>query len=220
VTEVMSEVYVLNEENTCLIAYNILSEAQQKEFTVRQHNAWPMKKYGHFMLYITLTNCIRVPPSLRTKILDWFHAMLMHPGVQQMEETLKMNFDWPGMTSDVSRYVQGCPECQRFKKQHKNYGDVPVGDPIVTPWEVVAVDLIGLWTVPTAHRVWCATCGGNVNATGSVPSPESELLQLMCLTVIDLATCWVEIVRINEKDVRMVAKAFDRIWLSCYPRPL
>jgi transposase InsO family protein len=219
VTEVMSKVYVLNKENACPIAYNILSEAQQKEFTVRQHNTWPTKKYGHFMLYVTQTNCIRVPPSLRTKILDWFHSMLMHPGIQQMEETLKMNFDWPGMTSDAFWYVQGCPECQRFKKQRKNYGDVPVGDPIVTPWEVVAVDLIGLWTVPTAHHVWRANCGGNVNATGSVPSPESEPLQLMCLTVIDLATCWVEIVWINEKDARMVAKAFDQVWLSRYPCP-
>jgi hypothetical protein len=33
VTEVMSKVYALHEEMTCPIAYNILSEAQQKEFT-------------------------------------------------------------------------------------------------------------------------------------------------------------------------------------------
>jgi RNase H-like domain found in reverse transcriptase len=58
VTEVMSEVYALDEEMTCPIAYNVLSEAQQKEFTAPQHNAWPTKKFGHFMLYVTPTNHI------------------------------------------------------------------------------------------------------------------------------------------------------------------
>jgi hypothetical protein len=82
------------------------------------------------------------------------------------------------------------------------------------------VDLIGPWTVPTGHRVQRANRGGNVTATGSVPNTESEPLQLMCLTVIDLATHWIESVRINKKDARTVAKAFDHIWLSHYPRPL
>jgi RNase H-like domain found in reverse transcriptase len=58
VTEAMSEVYALNEEMNCTIAYNILSEAQPKEFTARQRSAWPTKKFGHFMLYVTPTNCI------------------------------------------------------------------------------------------------------------------------------------------------------------------
>jgi Integrase zinc binding domain len=146
--------------------------------------------------------------------------MLMHPGIQQKEETLKMNFDWPSLTSDVFKYVQGCPECQHFKKQHKNYDNVPVGDPIVTPWEVVAVDLIGPWTVPTGHCVRHTNRGGNVTATSSVPSTESEPLQLMCLTVIDLATRWVEIIRIKDKDMRTVAKTFDQVWLLRYPCPL
>jgi Integrase zinc binding domain len=57
------------------------------------------------MLRVTETNHIQVPPSLHEKILDWCHVMLMHPGVQHMEVTLKMNFDWPGMTVDVFTYV-------------------------------------------------------------------------------------------------------------------
>jgi transposase InsO family protein len=137
-----------------------------------------------------------------------------------MEETMNMNFDWPGMTSDIYKYVQGCPECQWFKKQRKNFGDIPVSDPIVTPWEVVAVDLTGPWTVPTGHHVRCVNRGGNMTATGIVSSVENEPLQLMCLTIIDLATRWLEIVRIKDKEAHTVAKAFDRVWLSRYPRSL
>jgi hypothetical protein len=73
-----------------------------------------------------------------------------------MEEMMKMNFVWPGMTADFFNYVwQRCPECRKFKGQRKNYGDVPVGDPIFTPWEVV----VGPCTIPVNCQIQDAGCG-------------------------------------------------------------
>jgi Integrase zinc binding domain len=95
--------------------------------------------------------------------------MLMHPGIQHMEETMKMNFVWP---ADVFNFVQQCSECQKFKVQQKNYGDVQVGDPVFTPWEVVAVDLIGPWTIPVNCRIQHAGCG----CSNSKTSDATELL--------------------------------------------
>jgi Integrase zinc binding domain len=112
VTEEMEEVYGLENEIICPIAYHVIQEAQNKKFTEDERNQWPMKIFGNFTLYVTENDRIRIPPSLREKILNWFHTMLMHPGIQRMEETMKMNFAWPGMTTDVFNYVQQWAECQ------------------------------------------------------------------------------------------------------------
>jgi hypothetical protein len=88
------------------------------------------------------------------------------------------------MTTDVFNYVRQCPECQKFKGQQKNYGDVPVGNPVFTPWEVVAVDLIGPWTISVNHWIQYAGRGGNNSKTHDA----LELLQLTCLTIINMAT--------------------------------
>ncbi len=42
---------------------------------------------------------------------------------------------------------------------------------------------------------------------------------LLCLTIIDIATRWIEIVAIPDKTSETVAFAFDCAWLSRYPRP-
>jgi Integrase zinc binding domain len=97
VTKVMEKVYELDNEVICRIAHNLIKEAQMKEFNELQHS----KTFGSFDLYVTPTNQIQVPPSLHAKILDWFHLILMHPSVQHIKETLKMNFDWPGMTANT-----------------------------------------------------------------------------------------------------------------------
>jgi transposase InsO family protein len=102
------------------------------------------------------------------------------------------------MSHAIEELVRTCDACQRFKKQKKKYGHLPVR-PFrdVEPWEVVAVDLIGPYTVHTANRT----------------------LRLLALTIMDMATRWVEIAPIETKNADVVALAFDRTWLARYPRP-
>jgi transposase InsO family protein len=219
--EEIEEVYAMTEEILCPITYNIIADAQMKEFPIILRRDWQTKKFGDYLLYVTPKNLIRVPTSLRSPIIEWYHNMLMHPGVQRMEETLKMHFAWPGLTEDVHKFVQACPECQCFKHQRKQYGKVPTQEPVITPWEVVAVDLTGPWTVPSNNqsRNRGGNRGGNRGDNSNRTSDETAVT-LMCLTIIDIATQWVEIVRIPSKDAVVVAKKFDQVWLSRYPRPL
>jgi hypothetical protein len=42
---------------------------------------------------------------------------------------------------------------------------------------------------------------------------------LSCLTIIDLSTRWLAIIRIHEKTAEHTALLFDRSWLCRYPRP-
>ena len=43
---------------------------------------------------------------------------------------------------------------------------------------------------------------------------------VLCLTMVDLATRWIEVICITVKDSRLVALVFDCEWLSRYTRPL
>jgi hypothetical protein len=115
-----------------------------------------------------------------------------------MTNTLWMNFAWPTLKEDVTEFVKTCDLCQRFKKQRKHYGhSKPADYRTEIPWEVVAVDLIGPWTIRAKNRE----------------------IKLTCLTTIDLATRWrwIEIDRIHQKGSENVSLLFDRTWLSRYP---
>jgi len=65
--------------------------------------------------------------------------------------------------------------------------------PLFAPWEHVAVDLIGPYRIETSNHT---------------------LTLLLCLSMIDLATRWVEIAPIPTKHSEVVALTFDHVWLA------
>jgi transposase InsO family protein len=118
--------------------------------------------------------------------------------VVRMTNSLWMNFAWPTLKEDFTEFVKYCDECQRFKKARKHYGHLTRADShTLVPWDQVAVDLIGPWTIATKNKT----------------------VKLTCLTTIDLATRWIEIQRVHVKTAENVALLFDRAWLPRYPRP-
>ena len=123
--------------------------------------------------------------------------MLGHPGAVRLEKTLLENFAWPRLRDDVLALCKTCETCQVHKKQRKHYGELPLASPPGRPWDTVAVDLIGPYEVRFKNQV----------------------VQLRCLTMIDVRTRWFEMVRVKRKDAELVALNFDRVWLSRYPRP-
>jgi hypothetical protein len=86
----------------------------------------------------------------------------------------------------------------RVKKSRKHYGHLKPSDAHTNiPWDQVAVDCTGPWTI---HF-------------------KTESVELSCLTIIDLSTRWLEIICIHEKTTENTAILFDRSWLCRYPRP-
>ena len=59
-------------------------------------------------------------------------------------ELIKQNYWWPGIKTDVKKYVQGCFKCQQNKVQHmKKAGEL---HPLKTPeglWKEISIDIIG-----------------------------------------------------------------------------
>jgi len=77
---------------------------------------------------------IVVPRSLRKRLIDWYHTILMHPGINRTEPTIKMHFTCPKLHGDVEKICKSCKICQLTKKTKIKYGKVrpKVGYPLHT----------------------------------------------------------------------------------------
>ena len=93
---------------------------------------------------------------------------------------------------------KSCKTCQLTKKTKIKYGKLPPKVAEVTPWDTLCIDLIGPYTVKkTDKKEW----------------------KLHCLTMIDPATGWFEIVEIPKKQADEIANLIEQTWLVRYPWP-
>ncbi len=79
------------------------------------------------------------------------------------------------MHTSIRRYVKSCRSCQINKGHSQRYGHLPPKLVIMTPWKALCVDLIGPYTLK----------GKNGSS-----------IDFMCLTMINPATSWFEIVEL------------------------
>jgi len=118
---------------------------------------------------------------------------------------------WRSLKSDVQRHVKSCDTCQRSKKRKRQYGKLPSKIAITVPWQCVCVDLIGPYTLK---------------------GKDGSCLDFMCLTMIDPATSWFEMIELPlgsvkyskkgkeitevviDKTSAQISKLFNKQWLT------
>jgi hypothetical protein len=83
------------------------------------------------------------------------------------------------MRTTVRNYVKNCHKCQVNKWHKLKYGKSPTKLVIQNPWEALCVDLIGPYTLK---------------------GKDKTEIDFMCLTMIDLANSWLEIVELPVVD--------------------
>lgn len=159
-----------------------------------------------------------IPDSLQQRVLAWYHHYLQHPGRDRMEETIAGVMYWHGMRTQIRRLVKNCVRCQKGKSRKRKYGHLPPKEAVTRPWQTVCVDLIGPKTLKAA---------------------DGTAMDFMCLTMIDPASGWFEIVElpttlrvksarngetteeyIHDTSSATISHLFNKAWLSRYPRPL
>jgi hypothetical protein len=79
------------------------------------------------------------------------------------------------MCNTIRSYVKSCRSSQINKRHSQKYGHVPLKLVITTPWQALCVDLMGPYTLK------------GIDGSSS---------NFMCLTMIDPATSWFEIVEL------------------------
>jgi hypothetical protein len=87
---------------------------------------------------------------------------------------------WKGMRTTIQRYIKSCRSCQIYKRHSLKYGHVPPKLVITTPWRALCVDLVGPFTLK---------------------GKDGSSIDFMCLTMIDPATSWFEIVELQTVRV-------------------
>jgi hypothetical protein len=116
-----------------------------------------------------------IPASLCHRAVSWYCYHLQHPGHSRLKETMISMVYWKGMCHTIQRYVKSCRSCQINKIHSQKYGHVPPKLVIMTPWKVLCVDLIGSHTLK---------------------GKDSSSIDFMCLTMINPATSWFEILEL------------------------
>ena len=103
---------------------------------------------------------------------------------------------WDGLRKTVQRHVKYYPKCQKCKGASKKYGKVPEKLAVLRPWRTLCVDLIGPYTLK---------------------GKDGSVIDFMCLTMIDPATGWFEIVELpvietplNKKGKVKCQETFDK----------
>lgn len=130
--------------------------------------------------------------------VEYFHLLLNHPGLKSLSHALS-KFYHPQLSARIAAFA--CDTCQRTKRGERGYGHLPprsVED--LYPWKQCDVDLIGPWYVTTSSR-------------------SGKSYEFYALTAIDRATGYPDGIIIKRKTSENVARKFNELWLSRYPRP-
>ena len=127
------------------------------------------------------------------------------PRLKRLELTLRQHYTFIGLRTQVERTCKACMVCKSLKKSHVKYGKVPVKTNVENiPWHTLCIDLIGPYPF------------GKVDKRH--PERSTQVI-LKCLTMIDPATGWFEIVEIPNKKADHIANILEYHWLTRYPWP-
>lgn len=87
---------------------------------------------------------LAVPQQIVQNLLEQYHVKsLAHVGRDKMFNILKEKFYWPGMYSDIRRWVKACIQCNKVKpSQPTNHGLLqPIK--VSFPFEILGMDILG-----------------------------------------------------------------------------
>jgi hypothetical protein len=152
-----------------------ISHAQKLDASLKKQT----NKYSSQLVDNTEVLCkdgkMVIPVALQNRAVSWYHHYLQHPGHTRLEETLHAAMYWKGMRHTIRNHVKNCRICQVNKRHKHKYGKLPAKLVITNPWEVLCVDLIGPYTLR---------------------GKDGTEIDFMCLTMIDPASSWFEIVEL------------------------
>ena len=147
--------------------------------------------YRHFENDKESFDQIVVPIQLRPFVLTTAHDQLLagHCGVRKTQQRILYKFFWPGLSSDVTKYVRTCDICQKTTPKGR-IPPVPLASmPLIgTPFDRVAIDLVG-----------------------PIKPPSSQGHQYI-LTLIDIATRYPEAVALKDISTNSVIEALLSIF--------
>eukprot|EP00804_Cyclotella_cryptica_P026179 CCRYP_009768-RA/>CCRYP_009768-RA protein AED:0.35 eAED:0.24 QI:0/0/0/1/0/0/3/0/398 len=188
-----------------------IAQAQTTDATLK--NLSKHDKYSTQLLEDTRLLCkdgkMVIPKVLQNRAVSWKHHYLQHPRHTRLEEMLHIAIYWKGMRRTIRSHVKNCCICLVNKRHKHKYGKLPTKLVITNPWEALCVDLIGPY---------------------SLKGKDGTEIGVMCLTMIDPASSWFEIVELpvttyavtpmkkrGKRALRLITLLINKTWFSRYP---
>jgi hypothetical protein len=110
---------------------------------------------------------------------------------------MSLHFYHRNLKKTIEDFISRCDTCQRLKLVGRGHGHFAPREAELMPWRQIAVDLVGPWTLSVGQQE----------------------ITFTALTIIDMVTNLVEVVRLNNKSSAHVALQFENTWLARYPLP-
>ena len=177
--ESMNLVFANRSEEEAIFPLTVSEIAESQSKDKGMNKLAKKEKYTFQLVENTKVLCkdgkLVIPNDLQHRAISWYHHYLQHPGSTRLEETIRASMYWKGMRPTIRSYVKKCKTCQINKRRQRKYGKLPAKLAITTPWEALCVDLIGPYTLK---------------------GKDKSQIDFMCLTMIDPATGWFEIVEL------------------------
>jgi len=93
-------------------------------------------------------------------------------------ELVTKNYWWPGVTSNVGKYVEGCNLCQRIKNKIKELaGKLKLSEVLKKPWLHIIVDFITKLPVVARRDAILVVCDWLSKMTYFVATTEGTLAE-------------------------------------------
>lgn len=124
-----------------------------------------------------------IPSHERADILKSYHddSTAGHYGTERTIARISSRYFWPGMRSEIAKYVKNCIDCQRFKATNLKPAGLLQTTSSKQRFEVVSVDLFG-------------------------PLPQTEGGYRWILIVEDVASRWTELFKLTDATSEACAK--------------
>ena len=107
-----------------------------------------------------------------------------------------------------------------MKRNKKQYGKLPPKEAKIIPWDTICLDLIGKYQFApkgVGKKFQIVPKGDEKKYKMNTKSGRSVYLQ--AVTMIDLATGWIEICIVPSARANVVANKVELAWLARYPLP-
>jgi RNase H-like domain found in reverse transcriptase/Integrase zinc binding domain len=199
----------LSENVPFVLDYQLIAQTQIGDAQLQQlRNRTPAKFQQQLLTPNFSIWCYTVDPNQRWKIylpdalleqaIQWYHLALSHIGTRRLTDTMSETFYNRQLCLNIEAVLKHCEHCQKYKNVSVDMVKPPPERQDYSHGVKVAVDMIGPWTLEVGDR--------------------KE--KFSALTIIDLVTNLMEIVRVNSKTTAAITAHSVNTWLARYPKPM
>ena len=195
-----------------VLDFQSMQTAQQQDAALQTLNAEDPQHFPCIAMAnnVELICCVRdpnnsnacwkicLPDNMVQATCLWYHRVLGHIGAKRLKTTMQQHLHHPDLGQHCERIATSCEHCQENKQLGRGYGELPPRNAPLAPWQEIAVDCIGPWTI-------------EVNG---------QEITFNALTIIDQVTNFPEIIRLYNKTAAHAGTQLYNSWLSRYPRPV